>query len=299
VKPESWLGVASVPERLDDWTYEAVQALAVAGANEGDRHDFKASLAGDRISQTSCSFANSQGGFLVFGVAEPEHAGGPWRIPGLAPDSEFASKFTQKLRTEPTLDWEGPRAVAIPGSANIVYVVEVRASRLKPHVPRQEPAVFLRRGKGTAIPMTHTEIRSQFIDTEERRIAVRMLALELMEGMRVFKILRVAPDPLAALVQFDPEVITRLMTEAYANIGADQQLMTELLNLRRNMAAFNTMKTQWTAAVLQHPKLLKAPDHSQAHGILNAMEDRFLNTLAALRDSHGADNVQPWVFNRS
>jgi len=64
-----------VPDRLEDWTIKRVEQLAARGVYESDSFDLKEMLPARpddsgkfRLKKACAAFANSAGGFLVFGV---------------------------------------------------------------------------------------------------------------------------------------------------------------------------------------------------------------------------------------
>jgi predicted HTH transcriptional regulator len=66
-----------LPDRLQDWTIRHVEQLVQRGVHENDQFDLKEMLphpadnAGKmRLKKTCAAFANSAGGYLIFGVAD-------------------------------------------------------------------------------------------------------------------------------------------------------------------------------------------------------------------------------------
>ena len=58
-----------IPDTIEQWTLETVQALAQQGVLENDTFDFKADLQpADHQRKTVAAFANTRRGFLAFGV---------------------------------------------------------------------------------------------------------------------------------------------------------------------------------------------------------------------------------------
>lgn len=292
--------MSSAPGRFEDWTYESIADLVKAGQGESDTFDFKAALAGDGLSKAVCSFANSRGGFLIFGVAG---RGGQWTIEGLPANREFAAEFTRQLKAEPEVPWRGPRAIAIPGNERVLYVLEVPASARRPHVPRATGAstlqAFWRRGNGTAVAMTLEEIRDQMLGTDARRVSLHLLAVELHDAWRMQKAASGQPNPCEVLAEFDHELVARLMAEAYPTIGSDQRLMDALLGLRRTMRSFNIVRDHFHRVIFTPLKLGKDSEPvmaslaQKAHGNLNSMNQHFAVALTQLRDQYGVTDAPP------
>lgn len=230
----------------------------------------------------------------MFGVAEDK---GTWLVRGLAKHPEFAKEFAQKLRAEPDLDWEGPLVVPIPGSQNVLYIVHVPSSRQRPHTPRTAAPAFWKRTTGTAIHMTLEEIRGQFLDTERRRVVLRLLALELLEGMKSKRLLALPAQGIFSIERFDPEGLSQLMAEAFPIIGHDEQLMGGLLTIRKLMRRTNrAIDLMSSSAIAQPLAMKKLSEGPGVGGFLLAIEEQGRLTLAILRDRHGVDNVPDWAF---
>ena len=107
-----------VPNRLADWTYEALVALCQVGQSEGEsRADFKSGLSDTRnTTKVCCAFANSYGGFLVIGVSDKA-----FTLEGLEPDSELYKKLLDKVQAEPNIAISAPHTISIPGTERLVY----------------------------------------------------------------------------------------------------------------------------------------------------------------------------------
>ncbi len=175
-----------IPERLSDWTIDAIRSLLEAGCTETDRFDFKECIAGRgadhsaRLRGTACAFANTYGGFLVFGVRDK---GTPAdRLVGLPPGEEHATQLADLLAPiEPSL-------VAVPQnpaqrlqSGNVILVAEIVRGRFGPH---WDPKVreFYRRVHGRNVEMSREEVRMAFVDQEERVRRIHMVYLSIIDN---------------------------------------------------------------------------------------------------------------------
>ena len=94
----------NVPQTLDAWNLEIIQKIVDHRIPELDFFDFKKQLphAKDedgkkRLRKEICAFANSSGGFLIFGVTDASELSIGMsfrnRIVGMEADEEFLSKF--------------------------------------------------------------------------------------------------------------------------------------------------------------------------------------------------------------
>jgi hypothetical protein len=155
-----------IPTRLEDWTLEVIQALADSGANENDVYDFKADLQpADHQRKSVAAFANTRGGFLIFGVTNNR------RLEGVT-NSELPRDFGVKLRSqlEPSIEYRFRPPLDI-GSGRQIFVVEVPRSPRAPHaVSLNGNWTFLKRTpSGNNDPMTYEEVRSAFAESNQRR----------------------------------------------------------------------------------------------------------------------------------
>ena len=55
---------------LNEWDYDYVVQLAKSGTGEADWYDFKKNFpSSQNVTDTVCSFANTNGGYFILGVA--------------------------------------------------------------------------------------------------------------------------------------------------------------------------------------------------------------------------------------
>src|SRR5580658_8468208 len=162
------------PDALEGWTLERIREIADAGVIENDRFDLKADLQpADRERRTVAAFANSAGGFLVFGVTDDR------RVEGVA-NAELVRDFGSKLRDSlsPSVEFRfADRPHTLP-TGRFVYVAHVPKSARGPHaVYINSASCFLKRtAAGSSEPMTYEEIRLAFQDVENRRTKLALLS---------------------------------------------------------------------------------------------------------------------------
>jgi hypothetical protein len=161
-----------IPTQLADWTLEAIRALADSGPMENDVYDFKADLqAAEHQRKAVAAFANTRGGFLVFGVSNDR------QLTGVAKSElprDFGSKLTHGLSPSVSLRFAAPLRA---GDDRIVWVCEVPRSQRGPHgVLVNDHWVFPRRTEtGSNVSMNVEEVRSGFAESNLRRSKLRFL----------------------------------------------------------------------------------------------------------------------------
>lgn len=176
---------------LEDWNAEAILTLLDRDEGEGYFHDFKTALnAPDpshnrNIRKAAASFANTSGGFLVFGVKDKAQAAGRERFIGISDVSEFAKQLTNKLsgnEVVPPVAFEGPRVIPIEhsGSPRNVVVVRVPESQLKPHGISESggPLEFWMRGNSTAVVAPYASIMKMVQESSDTRNWLAALYLD-------------------------------------------------------------------------------------------------------------------------
>src|SRR5260370_42001324 len=125
-----------------------------------------------------CAFANSSGGFLIFGIKDASSgAVGKERLVGLPPDSEFAAKFgNYPGGAEPSVRWTIKSPPIHLATGNVVHVVHIPRSWKAPHclalssVAKRFPK---RTDKGTE-EMSYEEIRLMFLQYYEKRLKLQL-----------------------------------------------------------------------------------------------------------------------------
>src|SRR5713101_8039158 len=101
-----------VPKALEEWNINSITDLLTKGYFESEDFDFKERLPHNnddtgklRLVKTCCAFANSGGGFLIFGVSNNGS------LEGLDPNFDFPEHFgsyPQKCRPSVTWDFKNP-----------------------------------------------------------------------------------------------------------------------------------------------------------------------------------------------
>jgi Putative DNA-binding domain len=235
-----------IPTKLDEWNLGAVQDVAASGIAENDLFDLKADLqSAEHQRKIVAAFANTRGGFLVFGVTNDR------RVVGVSND-ELPRDFGSKLRfgIEPSVEFRFGPAIAIsPGKK--AFVVNVPRSIRVPHAVLQDHNwIFLKRSaSGSNDPMSYEEIRLAFQDTEMRRSKLALVAseLDLIEAI-ADRLLQGIPEEFDAKILYRWAWVTRYPTtlldailgDAYALLARDQETWGLLGYIRDSVRVSNT-----------------------------------------------------------
>ena len=231
-----------IPETLNGWSLTVVHALLAQGYDEGDRFDFKEMLPKDpdgrvRLAKTCAAFANSLGGYLVFGVAD---AKGPveQRLTGFDPSIDFPVQFGDYPRLcVPSVEW-APRnpAIKLPNGRSLP-VVHIPASARIPHAVRERSGAWLfakRTAKGNEA-MTIEEIRAAFLGFYEKRVKLQLLRTELQRiqhkaGLMTPMMYKLTDQP--TMLTFDTVVIESILPDTYTLLVRSPDLLSKLGEIR-------------------------------------------------------------------
>jgi hypothetical protein len=230
-----------IPDTLNGWTLPKIEDIARAGVSENDVFDLKADLQSpDHQRKTVAAFANSDGGFLVFGVTNDR------RVVGVT-NPELVRDFGGKLRDNlsPSVEFRFAEKPHTLPSGNLVYVAHVPKGTRAPHAVYINNAwgFFKRTAAGSNEPMTYEEIRAAFTDARRRLRELMWLQVDverirsLAENMHPN-----APgvDPLTRLAtRFDLGQLKAIRLSLFDDIGRDPLLVSWLDRLETHCANVN------------------------------------------------------------
>ena len=223
-----------IPTSLSLWTLDAVLAIAASGIAENDLFDLKADLQpAEHQRRIVAAFANTRGGYLVFGVTNDRN------VVGVSND-ELPRDFGTKLRAglEPSVDFVvGPPIAVSPGKN--VFVIEVPRSSRVPHAVQVNGSwCFLKRtASGSNEAMSYEEIRLAFQDTEMKRSKLALLAseLDLIEAVAARVIQGIPEDvPINGLyrwawvTRYPVNLLDAVLGDAYSLLARDRRIWDSL-----------------------------------------------------------------------
>ncbi len=246
-----------VPRTLDEWTLDAIRSLVAEVRFEDRTFDFKLRLPDsrdregqDRIVTACAAFANTGGGFLVFGVNDDRTRPVPDRMVGVDRAVQFAELFdVYPRRCTPAVTFAPIKALTL-GSGNLIYVVHLPKGRM-PHAAGtpQDGYRWPRRTDGGRTEfMTYDEVKSRFLAVHGQEAAVRELVAMLEElADQVWKAKYVhAPvknvytskEQVEVPTKFDVDRVSQLLDQG-ASFAANQDTMRAVARLRSAVPPIN------------------------------------------------------------
>lgn len=180
-----------IPQRIEEWTYEKVVQAVREDEYEPGIYDFKEPLSPrdpktlESIRKTTCAMANTDGGYIIFGVKDRASTSSPDdRIVGIPLGADLRKEFGDKIKViQPPVYFEAiPAPFPRPSdSTKGIFIVRIPTSPLRPHMV-ESTFVFYRRGEGGSnVEMRRHEVRDQMLYTEDRLRKVTLLRLEIAQ----------------------------------------------------------------------------------------------------------------------
>lgn len=234
------------PSRLQDWTLDLVREIANSAMTENDWFDLKANLQAQPEHQRKivAAFANTQGGFLVFGVTSDRAVNG---VSNTELPRDFGSKLTHGLSPSVAFRFGNPLTVSQTAS---VWICEVPRSQRGPHaVLVNDHWVFPRRTEsGSNVSMNVEEVRLAFQDTETRRSKLALVAseLELIEAIAKRLLDNTAAEPTTLVnywtfgTRYPTTLLDTVLGDAFTLLASDTETWGALAFLRDALRNSNT-----------------------------------------------------------
>ena len=256
----------ATPRTLEDWTIAEIENLLEKGMLESDTFDFKEMLphsrddnAKIRLRKTCCAFANSEGGFIVFGVCDDTSKSPQDRIVGIDPSLDFPQQFGNFARTcTPSGEWDFLNPPMDLSSGNKIHVVEVRKSWRAPRAvgDRDTGWQFVRRSNQGNEGMSMEEVRAMFLGFYEKRLKLQLLRAEIAT-LRDTAVSSCVTDEAEigqnySLESFDTRLIDSIISDTYSITAADAELIEALSRIRQVVRVANN-KIQIFFGIVQVP----------------------------------------------
>ena len=244
-----------IPTTLEGWTLGAVTELLARGVFESDEFDFKEKLPDRnghsdkvRLIKTCCSFANSTGGFLIFGVRDAKGLSLADRLVGLDSQDDFPERFGNfPAAVEPTIRWFFKNPPVRLESDRVVHVVHIPGSSRKPHGVVEDGRWWFckRTAKGTE-SMSMDEICGAVLDTGRRMGEMSWLRAEVGRIRDIAERLNSQPanqkwDLATLLSRFDAGQLKTLMVSLFSYLDNGTSLVPDLHDLVERCAKLDAM----------------------------------------------------------
>lgn len=199
-----------IPDDVDNWDLSLVEELTSKGVFESDQFDFKLRLPDSRdsdgkrrIRKTIAAFANSGGGYLVFGVGDQKGVSSENRLVGVEISVDLPEQFGNHASfCEPSVEWKFKNPPIPLSNGNVIHVVQVLSTWRRPHSVEfsKGSLIFPKRTNKGNEEMSYGEVRSAFHEAEFRRAKLSLLVSELdFMKQTAQRLLSQIPDPLPEL----------------------------------------------------------------------------------------------------
>jgi len=211
VKEHSFMVFLKSLEKLE---LEDVEKLKLGEVCESQILDYKEQLLDDnKLLEEVSAFANTQGGFLIFGVKETGRGGYPQEILGISKSQINKERMEQIIlgNIQPRLNVK-IKEIEHQDPSKAIIVVQVPNSYLKPHMHGRYNK-FYKRYEFEALPMTEIEVsdayRRRFAGYQEVKSYISMLL-----GKREF--MTITPPPIIGQIVVIPTIINRMIDTSSA-----------------------------------------------------------------------------------
>jgi hypothetical protein len=259
----------NIPERLEDWTLNRVEEILNSGVCEDDVFDFKECLppstddkGKQRLRKTIAAFANSGGGFLIYGVKDDRTLSPQIRLVGMDAATDFGRDFGAfPSDCQPSVEWQASAPVTIPNTSLALFVVEIFSTWRKPHaVMRDGAAHFMKRTNKGDEPMSFSEISGAFREAEFRRTGLALLISEVEHmGLTAHQLIEddnktsntnAHPDrPWTWSIRYSTTLLDMTLGNTYPFIAADPALWKLLCIIRENARTSNARSEAFAGVV--------------------------------------------------
>ncbi|HIH37244.1 MAG TPA: ATP-binding protein [Methanocellales archaeon] len=122
-------------KKLDEWDYDFVKSIVDSRCPEDDRLEYKeeypsSNRGRDKLEHEICAFANTAGGYIIFGVEEDSDKIHPKDVIGIGPRQGIDNDITNFCgRITPRVTPKISEPIKIPNSDQVVVVVYISESK--------------------------------------------------------------------------------------------------------------------------------------------------------------------------
>lgn len=267
-----------IPRILDEWNLSVIVDLLQKGYYETEYFDFKEKLPNKndergkkRLIKACCAFANSIGGFLVFGINDKKEHTVTERLIGIDPTVDFPEHFGNFPQScTPSVEWDFKNPAITLENGNAIHVIHVFKSWNMPHAYGDQYNNWSfpkRTNKGDEL-MNFDEIRMSFLGYYEKRLKLNLLKSEIntiKEQAQSMIIDRDKMESSYSLVTFDLSVVESILSDTYIVIAKSAALLQLLTAIRTTCRTVNNKQSIFysTATLAFQNKNQVVKEHNQ------------------------------------
>jgi hypothetical protein len=245
-----------IPQILTEWNLLRLTKMLDQNIFEAETFDYKEFRIGKKsepekqdIRKDCCAFANSQGGFLVFGVSDNKHLSTNDRLIGLDKTFEFIRDFGDfPQECKPSVSWAPLNPPIDLPNGRVIHVIHVPQSWRGPHcISTEKPQEgFLypkRTNKGNEY-MNYEEVRMSFLGYYEKRLKLQLLKAELSNILTDADDIPIQDQAMGMRVPtltFNLNVIESVLIDTYAITAHNTALVEALQKLRKVARQINCL----------------------------------------------------------
>ncbi len=279
---------SSFPPPIGEWTLETVKRIVAEHQHEPDWLDYKEVLVPhrdlppekkdehrDSIRRCACAMANTNGGFIIFGVKDKGAAED--RLVGIDLTKDLRKQFGDLLdKIDPNIRGFDAKTIPFgtdkPGEG--VWVVQLPVSPLRPHMLNGR--FYRRTPGGKCEAMSAHEVRDQMILRETQLKRLEMLSLAFGQMQRTHDEMGRTSHPESVAARFDTDSLGFLIGETAGLLPPN--LMRKLLHAR-HLAGCANRRFDWAQQAKALSEATGAKHKARYNLTTTEMGDLF-NTLS-------------------
>lgn len=280
-----------IPRILNEWSIEIITDILITKRYETEYFDFKERLPDsrnpkdkERLQKTCCAFANSDGGFILFGVLDDKSKTVDERLVGFDPTVDFPEHFgNYPCSCSPSIDWTFRNPPLMLSNNNVLHIVHIPKSWNTPHAVGDHEKGFhftKRTNKGNE-GMNFEEIRSAYLGYYEKRLKLQLLRAELAtlkeDAQDGFISDPTQIDKTFIPITFDTSVIESIITDTYTIIANNIKLLQYVKKIRQKTRITNNKLHMFFSVV--HLPMTNWADRVKGHNTWMREECNNIETL--------------------
>jgi hypothetical protein len=215
------------------------------------------------LRKTCCAFANSSGGFLLYGIAD-QNAQVQDRLVGVEVGDELPKNFgNYPAHCNPTISWDFKNPPLQLENGKLIHVIHIPRSWNAPHGfgSREEGWQFWKRTNKGNEGMSYEEIRLLFLGYYEKRLKLQLLVSELENVLGIAANASGAPDEMFIIQTFDLAIINSVLADTYTILAEKRELMTLFMSLRNTCQFANNIIGIHMGIASTQQKIQNLSDH--------------------------------------